>query len=126
MFLKVVAPLLVVFLAVASAGLLGGPIDVDVNREDVQSALLFAVAQHNKASNDAFVSKVSRVIKAQTQVVSGLNYIFTVEMVRTSCRKGGVEKECTVHSEPQSRECRLKVLSQPWTNTIKVVENTCQ
>ncbi|MCJ8730971.1 hypothetical protein PDJAM_G00190230 [Pangasius djambal] len=126
MFLKVVAPLLAVFLAVASAGLLGGPMDVDVNREDVQDALRFAVAHYNKASNDAFVNQVSRVIKAQTQVVSGLNYIFTVEMVRTSCRKGGVEKECTVHSDPRPHECRLKVWNQPWTGTIKVIENTCQ
>lgn len=68
MFLKVVVPLLAVFLAVGSAGIVGGPTDVDVNREDVQDALRFAVAQHNKASNDLYVSQVSRVIKAQTQV----------------------------------------------------------
>lgn len=68
MFLKVVAPLLAVFLAVASAGLAGGPMEVDLDREDVHNALQFAVAQHNKASNDVFINKVSKVIKAETQV----------------------------------------------------------
>ncbi|KAF5901415.1 cystatin-like, partial [Clarias magur] len=97
---KVVALLLAVFLAVGSAGLVGGAREVDKDREDVQDALKFAVTQHNKASNDAFLSQVSRVIKAQTQVVSGTNYIFNVEMVRTNCKKGGLENECAAHSDP--------------------------
>ncbi|TSN48514.1 Cystatin [Bagarius yarrelli] len=91
MFVNVVAPLLAVLLAVASGGLLGGLKDVDLNRDDVQNALQFAVAQHNKASNDVYVSQVAKVISAQTQ----------------------------------SQQCQLKVWSQPWTNTIKVVKNTC-
>lgn len=127
MFVKVVAPLLAVLLAVASGGLLGGPKDVDLNRADVQNALEFAVAQHNKASNDMYISQ-ARVINAQTQVVSGVNYIFNVEMVRTSCKKGGVEAVCAAHTDPnlaKSQDCQLKVWSQPWTNTIKVVKNTC-
>lgn len=68
MVLKVVAPLLAVFLAVASAGFVGGPMEVDLNRDDVQNALQFAVTEHNKANNDVFISQVSRVIKAETQV----------------------------------------------------------
>lgn len=68
MFLKAVALLLAVFLTVGRTGIMGGPREVDENREDVQNALKFAVTQHNKASNDVFLSQVSRVIKAQTQV----------------------------------------------------------
>lgn len=33
------------------------------------------------------------------QVVAGMKYIFTVEMARTNCRKGGVETECEIHSD---------------------------
>ncbi|KAG7334399.1 hypothetical protein KOW79_002806 [Hemibagrus wyckioides] len=128
MFLKVVAPLLAVFMTVTSLGLTGGPIDADVNSDDVQNALNFAVTQHNKASNDLYLSQVSKVIKAQKQVVSGVNYIFTVEMARTSCKKGGIEKVCDVHPDPNvanPRVCNLKVWNQPWTSTIRIVENTC-
>ncbi|XP_036430960.1 cystatin-like [Colossoma macropomum] len=128
MFLKVVVPLVALCLAVES-GMPGAPVDVDLADPGVQDALQFAVAQHNRASNDMFVSKVSRVISVQKQVVSGMKYIFTVEMARTSCRKDGVEEDCPVHSDPalaSSHECKLAVWSQPWTKTIKVVENTCK
>ncbi|KAM9477721.1 cystatin-like [Clarias gariepinus] len=128
MFLKAVALLLAVFLTVGRTGIMGGPREVDENREDVQNALKFAVTQHNKASNDVFLSQVSRVIKAQTQVVSGTNYIFNVEMVRTNCKKGGVENECAAHSDPEMakpHECNLNVWSQPWTGLIKLTKNTC-
>ncbi|KAK3573324.1 hypothetical protein QTP86_022714 [Hemibagrus guttatus] len=129
MFLKVVALLPAVFMTVTSAGLVGGWTDADVNRDDVQNALKFAVTQHNKASNDLYLSQVSRVVKAQKQVVSGMNYLFTVEMARTSCKKGGVEEVCDVHPDPNVAKphvCRLKVWNQPWTSTIKLTENTCQ
>ncbi|KAL7889375.1 hypothetical protein AOLI_G00016330 [Acnodon oligacanthus] len=132
MFLKVVVPLVVLCLAVESSSLVGmpgAPVEADLADEGVQDALQFAVAQHNRASNDMFVSKVSRVISVQKQVVAGIKYIFTVEMARTSCRKDGVEEDCPVHSDPmlaRSHECKLAVWSQPWTKTIKFVENTCK
>ncbi|KAL6487905.1 hypothetical protein MHYP_G00045310 [Metynnis hypsauchen] len=132
MFLKVVVPLVVLCLAVESSSLVGmpgAPVEADLAEQGVQNALQFAVAQHNRASNDMFVSKVSRVIKVEKQVVAGIKYIFTVDMARTSCRKDGVEEDCPIHSNPalaRSHECKLAVWSQPWTKTIKVVENTCK
>ncbi|KAG7334398.1 hypothetical protein KOW79_002805 [Hemibagrus wyckioides] len=129
MFLKVVAPLLAVFMTVTSNMITGGWRDADVNSDDVQNALNFAVTEHNKASNDLYLSQVSKVIKAQKQVVSGMNYLFTIEMARTSCKKGGIEKVCGVHPDPnvaKPRVCRLMVWNQPWTNTIKLLQNTCK
>ncbi|XP_026079382.1 cystatin C (amyloid angiopathy and cerebral hemorrhage) [Carassius auratus] len=128
MYFKMIVPFLAVILAVASAGLTGAPMDADMNDEGVKSALQFAVAQYNRQSNDAFVRQVSEVIKVQRQVVSGMKYIFTVKMGRTSCRKGGAETLCAVHEDPsfaRATECKIKVWSQPWRNFIKVLENTC-
>uniref|UniRef100_A0A8C2JKD3 Cystatin domain-containing protein n=1 Tax=Cyprinus carpio TaxID=7962 RepID=A0A8C2JKD3_CYPCA len=51
-----------------SAGIPGGIVDADINDEDVQKALQFAVAHYNRQSNDPFVRKVSKVIKVQQQV----------------------------------------------------------
>lgn len=62
------AAALLVTLASASTSLLGGPIDVDINTPEVQDALNFAVDELNKQSNDVYVSKVTKVIKAQSQV----------------------------------------------------------
>lgn len=65
---KVLLPIVTVAFAVTSAGLVGGPSDADISDEGVQNALQFAVVQHNKGTNDAFVTKVSKVIKVQKQV----------------------------------------------------------
>lgn len=129
MFWKVVAPLLALCLAVASAGLVGAPVDAtaDLNEEGVQDALRFAVAQHNRASNDMFIRQVSKVTSVQKQVVSGMKYIFKVEMARTGCRKGGVEEVCAIELDPSTAQtCTLSVWSQPWLNSIKLVQNDCQ
>ncbi|XP_060727468.1 cystatin-like [Tachysurus vachellii] len=110
------------------AGMPGGVMDVNVNIDEVQNALKFAVSQHNKASNNIYISQVSRLIKAQAQVVGGVNYIFTVEMARTSCRKGFVANVCYIHPDPRvalHHVCQLKVWEQVWLNDIRVLENTC-
>ncbi|XP_062846076.1 cystatin-like [Trichomycterus rosablanca] len=81
MICRVVAALLVVSVAIASAGPVGVPQNADINSQDLQDALKFAVQQYNKVNQDEYLSQVLKV-------VSGMKYIFTVEMVRTSCKKG--------------------------------------
>jgi len=108
--------------------MMGAPADGDINDKDTQNALQFAVVQHNKNSNDMYVSQVARVIKTQTQVVAGMKYIFTVEMGRTSCKKGGAETVCAIHQDPKVAEpyqCKFEVWSRPWLNDIQVVKNKC-
>ncbi|XP_056616609.1 cystatin-like [Triplophysa dalaica] len=127
MYVKMIVSVLVVILAVASAGLIGGPVDADMNDQGAKDALQFAVAQHNRESNDMFESRVCEVVKVQKQLVSGLKYTFTVKMARTNCRKSGVEALCTITEVPTNLpECKIVVWSQPWLNNIKVLENTCQ
>ncbi|TRY96125.1 hypothetical protein DNTS_015946 [Danionella cerebrum] len=127
MYLKVTVAFLAVILAVASASLVGAPVDAEMD-DGVQNALQFAMAQYNRATNDAYVRTVSEVVKVQKQVVSGLKYIFTVNVARTNCRKGGVETVCAIHEDPavaQVTECQIVVWSQPWLSSIKVMKNTC-
>lgn len=128
MYIKVIVSILVFTSAVMSAGIPGGIVDADINDEDVQKALQFAVAQYNRQSNDAFVRKVFRVIKVQKQVVAGMKYMFTVKMGRTNCRKGDAGTLCAIHEDPnvaQVTQCNITVWSQAWLDSIKVVENTC-
>ncbi|XP_067277062.1 cystatin-like [Pseudorasbora parva] len=124
MYLKMIVPFLAVILAAASAGLVGAPFDAEMD-EGAQNALQFAMAQYNRQSNDAFVHQVSDVIKVQKQVVSGMKYIFTVKVARTSCRKSGVETVCAIELNADVTDCKITVWSQPWLSSIKVLENTC-
>uniref|UniRef100_A0A8C1MUI5 Cystatin-like n=1 Tax=Cyprinus carpio TaxID=7962 RepID=A0A8C1MUI5_CYPCA len=128
MYGKMFVSFLLVALSMVSAGVPGGPVDADINDEDVQKALQFAVAQYNRQSNDAFVRKVFRVIKVQKQVVAGMKYMFTVKMGRTNCKKGVVKTLCAIHKNPNVArviQCRIMVWSRPWLNSFKVTEMTC-
>lgn len=53
----------------ASVGMMvGAPQKIDVNDERVQNALNFAVGEHNKRSNDAFLRGVDEALEATRQV----------------------------------------------------------
>ncbi|XP_062375633.1 cystatin-like [Sardina pilchardus] len=126
---KILVPIFMVAFAMASAGLIGGPSEANINDEGVQNALQFAVVQHNKMTNDAFINKVSKVVKVQKQVVAGMKYIFTVEMARTNCRKGGVETECEIHADLQLAKpytCTFEVWSRPWLGPPQIIKNDCK
>lgn len=123
---KMIVPIFAVILAVASAGMVGAPMGIDMTDQGAQEALNYAMVQYNRASNDAFVRGVSEVFEVQRQVVAGLKYIFTVKLARTSCRKGGVEIDCVADAANQDVPyCKIVVWSQSWKNSIKVMENTC-
>ncbi|KAK3553955.1 hypothetical protein QTP70_017450, partial [Hemibagrus guttatus] len=100
MFVKVVASLLAVFMAVESVDLVGAPMDADINSPEVQDALRFAVAQYNAESKSIYTSQVVKVISVQTQVVAGVNYIFNIEMAETTCKKAEPETTCTINPDP--------------------------
>ncbi|XP_056147894.1 cystatin-like [Lampris incognitus] len=125
---KLVFPLLAALVAVGAAGLVGAPMDADINDPSVQEALRFAVVQHNQLTNSLYLSQVAKVIKAQQQVVAGLKYRFTVQMAKTPCKKSGTDQLCAIHQDPekaQPYQCTFEVVSQPWLNVIELTKHTC-
>ncbi|XP_041715381.1 cystatin [Coregonus clupeaformis] len=125
---KIVVPLLAMAFTVASvSGMPGGVMDANMNDQATRDALQFAVVEYNKGTNDLYVRQVAKVIKAQQQVVAGMKYIFTVQMARTPCRKGGVVKDCAVHKDPTAAyQCTFEVWSRPWLNAIQLTKNECK
>ena len=110
--------------------LLGGLMEADVNEEGVQEALSFAVSEFNKRSNDAYQSRVVRVVRARKQVVSGMNYFLDVELGRTTCTKSQANLDsCPFHNQPHLKReklCSFQVYVVPWMNTINLVKFSCQ
>lgn len=68
MLSKVVFPILAAVFAVSFGGMVGSFQAVDVNSEGVQNALKFAVVEHNRRSNDLYLSQVAEVIEVKRQV----------------------------------------------------------
>ncbi|XP_029926838.1 cystatin-like [Myripristis murdjan] len=127
---RVVIPVFAAVLAVGVAArvMTGAPVDADVNDSGALNALKFAVVEHNKATNDLYLSQVARIIRVQKQVVAGMKYIITAELGKTPCRKGGADQECTVH-EDQSKarpyQCTFTVWSKPWQSFIQLEDEKC-
>ncbi|MBN3283332.1 CYT protein, partial [Polyodon spathula] len=84
----------------------GGLQDVSTDREDVQRAARFAVAEYNKGSNHPYSSKMIRIVSAQAQVVAGMKYYLHIEMERTH----GCHNEVKASSD-YNRDNKLK-----WTD----------
>ncbi|XP_071754100.1 cystatin C (amyloid angiopathy and cerebral hemorrhage) [Centroberyx gerrardi] len=125
---KVTVSIFAAVFAVGMAVMTGAPVDANVNEEGVQNALKFAVVQHNKKSNDMYLSQVAQVIRAQKQVVAGTKYIITVQMGKTPCRKNGAEETCAIHADPEMArpyQCTFTVWSRPWLPAIELLKQTC-
>ncbi|XP_068423923.1 cystatin C (amyloid angiopathy and cerebral hemorrhage) [Clinocottus analis] len=128
MMWKIVLPVLAVGFSVGVAGLIGGFQDIDVNDEGALNALNFSVSNHNRRSNDIFLSQPAEVIKVQRQVVAGYKYVITVRMAKTPCRKNATEDVCDIHEDParaQPYQCIFTVWSRPWLNDTRVLKEEC-
>lgn len=68
MMWKTVVVVLSAIFAVSFGSMPGAPHEIDVNDEGARSAMNFAVGEHNKVSNDLFVSQVKEVVKVEKQV----------------------------------------------------------
>ncbi len=65
----------------------GGITDADPNDPQVKNVLEFCETMLDKAVNSPYSHKAGKIIKAQTQVVSGLKYYLTFEFSETNCLK---------------------------------------
>uniref|UniRef100_A0A3B3UDZ8 Cystatin domain-containing protein n=1 Tax=Poecilia latipinna TaxID=48699 RepID=A0A3B3UDZ8_9TELE len=111
---KIVVPIFATIFAVGQCGIPGGWQNADIQGEDFQNALNYAVAQHNRGNEaDMFLHKVVEIVSAQFQVVAGANYKITVKLGRTNCKKGEIY------------QCTFIVWSCPWLNDIQVTEKQC-
>ncbi|MGH0155098.1 UNVERIFIED_CONTAM: hypothetical protein FKN15_038775 [Acipenser sinensis] len=91
----------------------GGLQDVSTDREDVQRAATFAVAEYNKASNHSYTSKMIRILSAQAQVVAGMKFYLHIEM------------GCTHGCHNKVFSCKFVVLEVLWKNIMKLLDTKC-
>ncbi|XP_064602500.1 cathepsin L-like [Liolophura sinensis] len=91
----------------------GGKMDADVNRKDVKEIADFATSFLSMEKNSAI--SLVKVVKAQTQVVAGVNYFITIQIQPAGC---------TVDCKYE--ECEVSIFDQEWTQTRKVVNSSCK
>ncbi|XP_048204654.1 cystatin-C-like [Perognathus longimembris pacificus] len=109
---------------------LGGIEEADVNEQGVRKALSFALSEYNKASNDAFHSRVVQVVRARKQIVAGMKYYLDVEIGRTTCTKSQSNlTDCPFHEQPNLKRkelCSFQIYSVPWTGKVSMLKSSCE
>uniref|UniRef100_A0A3P9MDL4 Cystatin domain-containing protein n=1 Tax=Oryzias latipes TaxID=8090 RepID=A0A3P9MDL4_ORYLA len=103
----------------------GGLTDVDVNDKGAKIALSHAMDEYNRGSGDDYLYKVVEVIKVQGQAVEGYEYIITVRIARTLCRKDSVIGLCSITNPALIYQCTFVVWSRPWLNDWQLLEAKC-
>ncbi|XP_059172570.1 uncharacterized protein LOC131953418 [Physella acuta] len=97
--------------------LVGGPMVIDSNRDDVQKALDFAVTTMNAQENYLYLRKAVSIAQVTSQVVSGISFHFTgVVMASTNCDKSTTHNlnGCAVANDADTRTCDFNVWWQSW------------
>ncbi|XP_076018809.1 cystatin-F [Genypterus blacodes] len=72
---------------VESRHLIGSPSSISTHDPRLLQAALTFTNSFNNQSNDAFLFKVSTIIKANKQLVAGMLYLMDLEISRTVCHK---------------------------------------
>ena len=85
--------------------------DVSIDDERVKEMATFATTALASETNTGPV-KLLNIIKAEKQVVAGVNYKMTIEI-------GSVDKN------DEHQLCEVVIFDQPWTNTRKLSESKC-
>ncbi|KAI6188483.1 Cystatin-like protein [Aphelenchoides besseyi] len=99
-------------------GMVGGWSEEDVNSDLIKGFAKKAVNKLNKLSNDMHQHIVTKILRAQSQVVSGNNYKIKAEFGLTNCKKGEI---CGENEPVQSKKVyNIKVFEQPWTRTEEI------
>ncbi|XP_069942203.1 uncharacterized protein [Cherax quadricarinatus] len=109
-------------------GALGGYEPVQLPDQNIDKVAEFAVTSMDARINDPNVRVVEKVISAQKQIVSGINWKFQVQLSWTTCRKNEqVQDLRTCEKDPNkpSSICDVIVYEVPWKNHMEVTNTSC-
>ncbi|XP_072292453.1 cystatin-F-like, partial [Eucyclogobius newberryi] len=110
----------------------GAPCDVSAEDSRVLKVALSAAEAFNSQSDDSFLFKPQRVVRAQKQVVRGVRFILDLDLCRTVCRKRHPPKKL-LDCGPQAPgplhqvlQCHVEVWNIPWKNSSVTQRLSCK
>ncbi|TKR61462.1 hypothetical protein L596_028567 [Steinernema carpocapsae] len=115
-----------VLLGVACAMTTGGWKNMDVESSDVKDLSWTALKKINAESNDLFHLVPVKVLKAESQVVAGMNYKLEFEAAQSNCAKNKVNHDqlkaspCDLKESPRRHLYVVKIWSKPWEDFEEV------
>ncbi|KAM6158123.1 cystatin-M [Rhynchocyon petersi] len=108
--------------------------DLSPDDPQVQRAAQAAVATYNMGSNSVYYFRDTHIIRAQSQLVSGIKYYLTMEMGSTACRKTAATGDravdlticpLTTGAQQETLRCDFEILVVPWRNSSQLLKHNC-
>jgi len=97
--------------------LLGGWGPVNVTNEGVIAAAEYAVGQIQSRSNGMYALKLGEIVSAEKQIVSGIQYRMTLNVLTTNCRVSPTPADLSTCTATQTQQCVVHVLHKAWGPT---------
>ncbi|OBS68227.1 hypothetical protein A6R68_03233, partial [Neotoma lepida] len=107
----------------------GGFKEKATSMENMNSTLHFLIQSYNNASHDTYLFRVQKLIQSQMQLTTGVEYLVTVKIGRTKCKKNETKKaSCPLQSSKMKKSliCTSLVYTVPWMNYYRLWNNSCQ
>ncbi|XP_034352392.1 cystatin-like 1 [Arvicanthis niloticus] len=107
----------------------GGFKEKATSKKNINSTLHFFIQSYNNASNDTYLFRVQKLIQSQMQLTTGVEYLVTVKIGRTKCKKNETKKaSCPLQGSKLKKSliCTSLIYSVPWTNCYQLWNNSCQ
>ncbi|XP_006163665.1 cystatin-F [Tupaia chinensis] len=103
----------------------GFPKTIQTNDTGVRQAARHSAERFNNCTNDLFLFKEARVLRALVQIVKGLKYMLELEIRRTTCKKTRHSDldDCdfqTNHTLKWTLSCYSEVWVIPWLQKVEV------
>ncbi|KAL7070326.1 hypothetical protein ACQ4LE_010271 [Meloidogyne hapla] len=109
-----------------SGGIPGGRVKQNVSSEDIKELAIKGLTKINAQSNSAHLIGLAEIVKAESQVVSGVLYILTLRVGKTDCLKNQVNSdnlsECNKYNGDlnDTKFYTVKIWQQPWKNSEQI------
>ncbi|CAD7669744.1 unnamed protein product [Nyctereutes procyonoides] len=96
---------------------------------NMNSTLQFFIEKYNNASNDTYLFQVDKLLQSQMQLTTGVEYMVTVKISRTKCKRNSTTKNsCLIQSKNKLKKsfiCDFLMYTVPWMNYYQLWNNSC-
>uniref|UniRef100_G1NXC4 Cystatin like 1 n=1 Tax=Myotis lucifugus TaxID=59463 RepID=G1NXC4_MYOLU len=107
----------------------GGFQEKSTSKKNMNSTLRFFIENYNNVSNDTYLFRVDKVLQSYVQLTTGVEYLATVKISRTKCKKNSTKSHsCPRQSEKKKKKsfiCEFLIYTVPWINYYELWNNSC-
>ncbi|KAK6477694.1 cathepsin F [Huso huso] len=108
----------------------GGAVLVPSSDPAVLKAAQFAEERYNLGYNGVYLRRISKILSATKQVVSGVKFTLVVELGNTFCKKSKPFhlETCDFHTDQDTLKkevCLFEIWEAPWEDKVKLLKQKC-